>query len=166
MAKRILSNISISKKLILIFLAIVLFSTSISGYLGYLNSKKIVEERIQDQLLSVLVLKENSMENFFKLLREDIENFAGNKEIKAYFEEFHFSTNKVNPELEELKEEEIELYFREELIHHAHFLEIFLLDVNGKIDISTEANQKGKIKSSDDIFLKGKERTYIKNIYY
>jgi PAS domain S-box-containing protein len=56
--------------------------------------------------------------------------------------------------------------FREIIKDNTSMYEIFVLDLNGKIVISTDNSKLGEDKSEDVYFINGKKDTNIKDIYY
>jgi len=150
-------------KLTFILVSLLILSSTIGSTLSFIGGKKIVKEKIKNHLESVVILKENQVRDWLEEKIHEIEIFAQDNLVIGSVKEL-FSTRskrdfkKIHKDLCKF----LELRNKK----HPDFLEIFILDLDGVIRISTDQNQEGKIKADKDYFLKGKEKTFIQNIFY
>jgi signal transduction histidine kinase len=66
--------------------------------------------------------------------------------------------------MEEFLEDKISGHFDNEL-NYSEFDELSILTTSGVVDLSTDMNEKGKIKSNEKYFIHGMNSTYVQNFY-
>jgi len=96
------------------------------------------------------------------ILKSNISNASKfNQELSAWAE---LPGNTDSDNLEEFLEDKISEHFSDEL-NYSEFNELSILTLNGVVDLSTDMNEKGKIKSNEKYFIQGMNSTYVQNFY-
>ncbi len=154
----------IGSKLILIIGIPAVISVTVSGVVYYFVAKQAIEKRVKAQLETATVLKENHINDFIKREVEDIEAVAREKALIDNF----LGALKANDNQEEsgIYRENIKQLLEEKLAYKGNFLELSVLNLYGKIIVSTNEAQNGKFKSGEDYFIGGKRERYFQNFYY
>jgi signal transduction histidine kinase len=137
----------IRNKLVIAFVIITLIVSLISGIVSFVYGEKAISDRLDSQLHSISVLKEAQINTFLE------------EKIKNVKESIHCIL--INGSKEHSREELFKKISDDEDI-----TELFLIDLNGKVIISTDYTQEGKLKSQREYFIEGKEKTTIKAFYY
>jgi len=152
----------IGLKLILIIVIIALVSNILSGTVYYFIAKQAIEERTNAQLKSVSVLKENQLND---LIEEEIRNLENIAKEESLLDNFIRILKARHDPDKTIYYENIKNFFKKKLIQ-GDFTEFFVLDLEGKIRISTNKINEGKIKSNENYFIKGKEETFVQSFFY
>jgi|GEM_PF-2010479 len=149
----------IQTKLVLMFSLISIMILGLNGYIFITNGRSAVTDRIKKQLESVVVLKENQLNNYLELAIGELEFFVEGGLISNYF-----GDESGAPGSGDEKEVAESL---ERKLSNSFFTELYILSIkNGEILISTDEKQKGKIKEAESLFIEGKKETSIQNFYY
>jgi methyl-accepting chemotaxis protein len=146
----------IGLKLIAWFVLLALIGITIGSYVFFIQGSKAIEERTRAQLESVVVLKESHFNDY---LEEEIEDLIGiREELPGLL---------VNQEMEEvIPRGDIRRLLKEHLGRESDFIEFFVLDLNGRVCVSTNEAQEGKIRSNELYFTEGREETFVQSFYY
>ncbi len=154
----------IGPKLILVIVLLIIVSVAISGLVYYFVAKQSIEKRVEAQLETAAVLKENHINDLIEGRIEDIEAVVGEK---AFVDNLR-GVLKANDsqEADGIYRENVKQLLKERLVYKEKFFEFFVLNLDGKIIISTDEAQEGKFKSAEDYFIEGKEETSFQNFYY
>ncbi|TSC51962.1 MAG: Multi-sensor hybrid histidine kinase [Parcubacteria group bacterium LiPW_41] len=147
----------IKTKIVLIIATLVVVSAVITGITQYISSKQTVQKNINAHLESVITLKENQFSDFLEGKREYIEQIANETLFKKFLSELIEKGE---------KKEEISALLREKLLYQNGIFELFVLDTNGKILISTDKQQEGKFRSDEPYFISGKKNVFFQNFYH
>lgn len=152
----------INLKLSGLFIVLSLIVVSISAYVFFIQGSKAIEERMEAQLESIIVLKENQLNYFIKEEVEDIESIVNEFFVNSFVKmmEVH-SANKPD----EIYHENIRTVFRGKL-DDKDFIEFFILHLDGEVHISTDKTQEGKLKPDRPYFIEGKKETFVQDFYY
>jgi len=140
-------------KLTLFFVIFLIAVMSVSTIVFFFQGSEAIEKRMQSQLRSVSVLKSNQLERFVLDKTETIERIASNDIILEIKNNNFYHENIKN-------------FLIDELSNENHFIEFFILDLDGNVYISTDEIQEGKIKSDEDYFINGLDETFVKSFYY
>lgn len=146
-------KISIGSKFSILFISMIfVLGISIFVFLfGY--AKSVIEHRITAQMESVVTLKMNQLNKYFEEEMEDLKKVILRNEFVSKLE--------MNT-----KKDEIRSYVQQELENNEDFFEIFIIDKEGKVYVSTDINQEDKIKSSENYFVYGRSDDYVQQFYY
>lgn len=146
-------KISIGTKFNAVFISTI-FILGISVFIflfGY--AKNVIEKNINAQMESVITLKISQINKYFDEELESMERISSKDDIVSALE-----TNVGKEKLRNLLEQE--------LIYDDEFFELFIINKDGKVHVSTDINQEDKIKSNENYFIYGKEEDYVQQFYY
>ncbi len=155
----------IGSKLILIVALLVVICISISAAVYYSVAGQTIEKRIEAQLESIAVLKENQFNDFIEGRMKDVESIAKEK----FFVENFAGEQKVHAGQEAepaAYHQNIMQLLSERLADKKNFLEFFILDMDGQVHLSTDEAQEGNFRSNEPYFTEGRNGTYLQNFYY
>lgn len=141
----------IGRKLILLieFLLICgVLGTGISAGIVATNS---VQERTEDQLNSIIILKVDQLNNFINERKDDVTVLANSISIYLQNDNGNSSLNGYLMNTSEL---------------YRYFNEFFIIEPGGTIIFSTDETQIGKSKITENYFLFGSQDTYFQGFYY
>ncbi|MCP4119044.1 MAG: HAMP domain-containing protein [Desulfobacteraceae bacterium] len=82
-----LKNLKLGPKLLVIILAIALFSGMAMGVPALIKSKAALEKAAFDQLHAVETIKSNQIKEYFSVVKTDVELLAGSANVKAIYDE-------------------------------------------------------------------------------
>jgi len=142
----------LSVKFIIVLEILILLSVGFVASHSYSIGTKNIEHQLKNQLESVVIIKSNQLNNFVEDIKNDIDHV--NHHISQ-----NILANDVNISL-------IRKTLNDYLLHNNDFFEFFILDEEGKVLVSTEPNNEGKIKTSETYFLEGKEHEFLQPFYY
>jgi HAMP domain-containing protein len=151
----------ISFKFVLIISILITLSIIITGTISYFVAKQSIEERVKEQLASVSILKSNQFDGYIVRRVADLEGIAQEKQIVALF---------LKIENQELNQENnsgnMKQLLEERLTHKKDFFEFFIINLDGKVRLSTNEEQEKKFKSNEPYFSNGKKGSFIQYFYY
>jgi len=181
----LLKIISISAGISL--LCILLLSITFNIY-----AQKALTNRVMDQLQSVVVIKENQLNNYLSRSMVELKDLSGRRELVDYMLIFHdgypddvsrhditgntsrnlagFGPNatdasmKSKNALEYSYESNVSKLLFEQ-IDGSEFDELMIVESDGEIDFSTNSSNDGKNVSGEDYFILGMNQTYIQDFY-
>ncbi|MBC8470847.1 MAG: sensor histidine kinase [Planctomycetes bacterium] len=141
-----------------------LFSTLTIGYISYIRGTNILEKQVKEQLVSVTTLKSYHIEEWYSEAKEDIQilafspGLANNcsKLLEQSPEQVHLS----QPYLE------ISKCLGRHMENEDDLFELFIMDIDGEIIISTDREQEGKYKANRPYFINGTEGVSIQDVYH
>ncbi|HEC92273.1 MAG TPA: hybrid sensor histidine kinase/response regulator [Candidatus Atribacteria bacterium] len=142
----------IGVKFIVIIEVLVLISISVIGFMSYYVGTESIKGRIEAQLESVMVLKTIHLNNFFRERKEDVQSLSNYCSELLAEEKYEHTVVR-----EKLKER---------LNENSFFFEFFIIDLDGRISVSTDEKQEGKLKSNERYFIDGKNNITVQSFYY
>jgi len=141
-----ISFIAVSISLVLIILMIF-----------FVQERTIFEERLHNQFESIAVLKEHSLNTFFIRAMYEIEEISNEERV------INYALNSSDC----CEKEKVDFFdYISNKLEHGGFEEVFLINSVGEVIASTTKENIGKIHEKKEYFLKGKESTFIQNVYY
>jgi signal transduction histidine kinase len=152
----------ITVKLTLTIAIITLIMILLNTVMFYYYSNIMTQQRIEAHLNSVVIMKENQINNFVEEEEEEIMIMLGQKELASTLSDMDMKGN-VHSGDDEAKLRAL-LYSHLDTTN-GDFLEYSIISPDGTIVVSTDSAQEGKI-TSELFFLEGKKGTYIQNFYY
>lgn len=152
-------------KIIVIIEILVVISIVVIGVMSLQMGARAIEERTEAQLESVVILKEHQLNEFVGEEVEDIEAIATEKFFMDDFIKMLEARFANEPE-GMIHHETIKNLLKKKLNSDGDFFEFFILDLDGKIHMSTDEKQEGKIKSDENYFIEGKKGTFVQSFYY
>jgi two-component system sensor histidine kinase VicK len=154
----------IHTKLILLFGVLSLLITLINGLAFIIQGEDFLAQRTKTQLESVSVLKENQLEDFINGAVRALEGIAREK---VFVDNFLQSINDKNIEnLQGVYYRQCRKVLEERLSGNDNFNELFFLDGEGKVYLSTNQAHEGRNESSMPYFIKAQQGTFIQSFYY
>ncbi len=154
----------IGLKLILIIGTVAIISIALTGTVYYFIAQQSIEKRVEAQLETAAILKENNINDFIKERANEIEAVAKEKALISNY--IGLLEANDSQETVMLYNANIKQLLNERIVNKENFFELFILNLNGKIILSTDESQDGKFKSSEEYFIKGKKEIYFQNFYY
>jgi signal transduction histidine kinase len=142
----------IGLKLIVISEMLVLLTITSVGYVSSQIGNQTINERIESQLGSVAILKAGHLQNFIKEKTENIISLCN--QYQHFSQQMHYTTQYIREFLEV------------RLTENSFFTELFVMDTDGTILLSTDISQEGKVKSNEEYFKQGKSTTFVQSFYY
>jgi len=133
----------------ILFTVIATVAISISGVICVTTSRNALKTRLQEQLKGFASVKTYSLQTFVKEKTDNLVRITKEESVTNAIQ----NTAKILPEKEK---NDVRIYFGE-YISKDNFIELFLLDTNGTIVISTDPLQEGKIQADEIYFLNGKK---------
>lgn len=159
-------NLTISKKIYLGLFLIILFTVIIISSISFYEGSRIIEERVNSQLKSVISLKENQLNDFIFEEKGDLESIANDGYFINIFNDmiqFNVSPN----EHFQFNHDDILIFLNQKLdTMGKDFTELFVLDLEGIIHVSTTKGNERKIKTNEQYFINGKNTSFVQNFYY
>jgi GAF domain-containing protein/HAMP domain-containing protein len=151
---------SIRYRLLVGFIFITILPVFITGLISNVISSRNIEERLVNQLESVATLKEAEINAWMNSLDLNLTNLLSRQEVKRSITnvmqqnaipeaEFHFS------------HDELQKQFSEALGRTQLFDEIFVMNLNGKVIVSTDPSQEEKVFFGQPLFDEGLKGSLI-----
>ncbi len=154
----------IHTKLILLVVAIAVLITVVNGLAFIIQGENFLAQRTKTQLESVAVLKEDQLEVFIEDAAWRLEGIAREK---LFVDNFLKSIRgKRDEKAQRIYYKECWGLLKERLASEHDFNELFILDTEGKVYLSTDETNKGQNKSSMPYFAEGKKDIFVQNFYY
>ena len=151
----------IANKISLSFLLTAVVLTSIAAPVLYISAKKSLEDRIHAHLETTVRSRAHHIETYLKEHKGKVEIMADSAIVENVLEAFK---NKESGSKELTKEASFEI--AKFVQTDGDFYEIFVLNQEGSIVLSTDQSNIGLDRSTDAYFLGARETSYIKDAYY
>ncbi len=151
----------IANKISLSFLLTAVVLTSFAATVFYITARKSLEDRIQAHLETTVQSRAHHVETYLKEHKGKVEIMADSAVVENVLETFK-NKESISTELTT----EVGLVVAEFIQTDSDFYEIFVLNRDGKIVLSTDQSSIGLDRSADDYFLGAREISYIKDVYY
>lgn len=152
-------RISLKAKLVGIIEISVLLVSLAAGITISLVLQNVFEQRVFAQLQSVTVLKQDQISEYVNSIVKENEYIANQGDSSLYLHSFLSSSGSSDETLLKNELNQLSAYSNE-------FTDFFVLNTNGEVILATNADDIGKIRSSEAYFLNAKETTYVQNIAY
>ena len=151
---------NIANKIKLSFFIAILFVGIVITSIVYYEVKKILQVSITEQLITTIQSRQNHIETFLEMQRNAIIQMSESVVIK----DFLSSDKQTAVYIESYNSVMKRLQCTEVISKNVY--EIFVLDVNGKIVVSSDKKNIGLDKSNNMYFLSGKVKSNIKDAYF
>ncbi len=155
----------IGQKISLSFLMTAIILTTVGLSISYTVVRNDIEKAIFAHLMTAAKSRADHIETVLKEHKDTVELLANDILLKNSLK----STVNNIPDLKDTKETLADMAIeelKEALKTEEHIYEIFILNPNGKIIISTDRSNIGLDRSEDTYFKEGKKGTYIKDAYF
>lgn len=159
---------SLSTRLIIYFLLMVLVPISVGGYISFYHSRQALEDQVEKQLTSVITLKEEELASWAEHVKFETLVLSENPHVA---ENALVLLNQAEEEFgEEYTAQEAYQMLEKQLagpIKVGGFIGFFIMRENdGKVVFSTDLEDLGKFKSTKTYFKEGKKALYVQSLYY
>ncbi|MBU0756969.1 MAG: HAMP domain-containing protein [Nanoarchaeota archaeon] len=159
-------KLSLNNKISMSLLLIIFISTIVLGSIIFIQGSRIIEERTKAQLESVVALKENQLNDFISEEKGDLISIAKEKYFVDLYKQLIQHHEIYGEHLESYHDTMVDLLDQKISTMGEDFVELFVLDMNGIVHISTEIHNTGKIKSNEAYFTQGQKQTSVQSFYY
>jgi len=150
----------IRTKIYVSFLTIFVLVASLIGLVTGMYTTNIVRNKIYTYLHLGNQTKAEHIRTFLRDQKNSTKILAGTLSVEQYL-------MRKNTDTEYLSDRDLLAEcFGKIIENNPNIYEIFVLNTDGKIVVTTDKMQLGLDKSSDAYFIGGKNDTYIKNLYY
>ncbi len=153
---------SLMSKLILVLMLVALMPVAIVGYMSYSSGKASLQQDAFDSLRAIVEGREHALILFLEGQQETTMGFATDGAIRSHLE----GINQKGPNAGQMSDELSQYLISEKMVIDEHIYELFVTDSKGIIVASSDMNNIGKDKSSDEYFINGRNGAYIKDAYY
>ncbi len=147
-------------KLVVLIVFLLVIVIVINGLFFYIMARKILVDRVYAQLESIGHMKEEQLSLFFEAEEIDLRLIADSLEENPMFVSSitHVHNGSVHEDSRSL--------FLKYLQTEEDFEELFFVNADGKIHLSTNDVQEGKFSTGEEYFLKGREGAFISGFYF
>jgi len=152
----VFQSMSLQNRLLLAFISLTILPVLITGAIATLVSSQGLRSDVFDELQSVTILKENAIKDWLNVVQTNLgliyEDRTAQQGISALLQ----NTSETALNQNQLRNELISFNNRT-----GYFVEIFALDTDGKVVLSTDALQEGKIQANQAFFQEGLEAKHV-----
>jgi HAMP domain-containing protein len=152
-----------------IFLAAIVPAVVISSILvasAYYSGKSVIEGRIDAQLNSVSVLKQQAFSNFIAECNQTIGMQADNVGNLGLYPDVSGVQADPAVGVSGLSAREMAERYLSMSMNGNDIYELFIMDLRGRIWASTDSRQEGKVKVQSKYFVEGLHGRYVEWFYY
>ncbi|HMV94927.1 MAG TPA: GAF domain-containing protein [Anaerolineales bacterium] len=147
---------SLRTRLLVTSILLVLLPVSITGAVAtYISSQGLTAD-VFDQLESVVTLKESQVHDWLASLQTNLDMVFVNVDSLKRVSELV-----LNQEPDEQQKDLVRTELTNNSQRSGYFTEIFVMDKDGQVIVSTESNQEGKILTTQSFFHEGIKGRYI-----
>lgn len=154
---------SLTTKLVFYFLILSFIPLAAAGYTAYENGKKAIEKQTFNYLTATTQLKEEEIEGWIEENKRGLQLLSFSPILKKNIP-ILLSARLDSPLYMRAYEESQEL-FEQTIEGDLSFTEIFFMNPEGRVIISTSRDELGKDKSDLPYFKEGREKAYVQNIF-
>ena len=156
----------IAAKLSLFFLLLSISPIILVGYLSYQSAGNIIEKETIDHLRSTNIHKAAELNLWIRDSARLIELAAGSYFFKTEFASIMAAYDPMDP-MHVATQKKIADRFLRPFVRLGGFCELLILRAkDGKVLISTDERQEGKILNNQPFFTEGRQATFIQTVYY
>lgn len=141
---------SLRTRLLSTSIALVLIPVLITGAIATLISSQGLQNEIYNQLESVATLKDNQIHTWLQSLQTNLDLVVATPDSLT-----NISTLVTNPDSEDANPTQVRNTLTGYKERSGYFTEIFIMDLDGRVAISTDENQEGKILKTQSFFHEG-----------
>ena len=156
---RILRIGDIRTRLLVAFLVVVLLQATVTTTGALVTGLQKGRERVTAQLESVAALKETQVEAWMRVLQTDLDTALGEEamqdDLRMLFQE------DALPALQTLAHRKLQDRLRLLVVQRQYFDQLFLMDRQGQVVVSTEVTQEGETLGQQPYFQRGLEGSYV-----
>ncbi len=154
---------TIRTRLLISFVTMVLAPTLLIGAGAFAAAFVIGQQRVEAQLESVAVLKEAEINTWVENLQFDLLLALTGDEVT---QRTIMLLQEPDPSVYPIGYSAVQNRFQQVLREPGRFEELFLMDLQGKVLLSTDVAQEGKIRYDQTYFGQGLQGTYVQPPFY
>ena len=151
-------------KLVSLVMLLAIIGIIIVSYAFFFQGLRMLGDRIENQLESVVILKENQLSTFIRGEIVSMEAISDAHELTDHILLYHTNLSLSDVKYNETISDVRDFLSRE--IKGIEMTELFLILLNGEVHISTYTENEGKIKIDKNYFLYGLNETYMESYYH
>jgi signal transduction histidine kinase len=162
--RRMLGFRSIRAKISFYLLAVSVVPILFLSYAAFRSAKEGIREELLRHLLGAVSLKRDSIDQWYeerRLQASAIPRIPGLEQQALALADVSFETRAADPAHASLRDH-LRLYTEDQ----GFYDEVFLMDLHGRIILSTDPKQEGKFKDNRPYFQEGRKGFYIQNTYH
>lgn len=155
---------SLRIKVVLLLIVIAIVPAVVIGYLAFQSGREALEDDIINHLTSVAVLKRQAVNKLLEELETDVVRIA----TSPYLID---NASNLLKRTEEQSDTTLwyvrsKAFLEAESMGEVDLFELFVMNLEGKVVVSTDSEQEAKYRSKNVYFMKGKEGAFVHNVYY
>ena len=156
-------NKSLMARLVGTFVLLLLLTTAIVSYLVYAQATRSLTQSVIDRLQAVSVLKEDGLNRWVDQQRLDLVFIAWQPEVRAQASLLLDDSSTTSDR--QSGHTVLVDYLQYVVTSIADTDELFILDLNGKVIVSTQLSHEGQSHAQDLFFTQGRMSTYVQPVY-
>lgn len=161
---RLFPRASIRTRLLIIFMGLTLLPITLTIIASHTRFSQSTQEHLIAQFESVVTLKEAEIQTWLDGLKSDLVLLSINESDGEGIREL--LQKDVLPEARATSHERLKRSFQEIIQQTERFEELFVVDAEGKIILSTDSTQEGKSYSDAPLFQEGWKETFVQPASY
>ena len=154
---------NLTARLICSFLILSLLIVCLVGIIVYFQATQSLTRSVDDRLNAVATLKEDVLNNWVDDQTQDVVMIAGIPEIRKQ-SGILFSLPDTSPERKQAYAE-LSGFLPQVISRTTYTDEIFIIDLNGTIAVSSDRTHEGRSVATDPYFPQGRSRTLATTVY-
>jgi signal transduction histidine kinase/HAMP domain-containing protein len=156
-------NKSLMGRLVSYFLLLSLPTVALVGYLAYLQATDTLKQSVFDRLDAVASLKEDGLNRWVDDQRRDVVFIAWLPEVRA--QAGALLSQSQPPAAYQAAYGVLSEYLKFVVTSTSDSEELFILDLDGRVALSTDKTHEGQSRADELYFIQGKSSTYVQNVY-
>lgn len=154
--KRLFQSLSLRNRLLLAFILLATLPVLITGSIATIVSRQGLQDGVYNELESVAVLKQNAIKDWLNVVQNNLGLVYQDRLIRQSVYSLLENTPNISLSQDQLRFELLKFNNRAN-----YYTEIFIMDRNGEIIISTNNLQEGKIQINQDFFQEGFKDRFV-----
>jgi PAS domain S-box-containing protein len=150
---------SIGSRLLVAFVSVVLLPASIISAVSAVSALQNGQQQVIDQLESVATLKEAEIEMWLNRLKTNLPAMLSGKDAMQHANTLLQASSPAEGYQD--AHDELQERFRQTMERVQLFEEVFLMDLQGRVVLSTDTVQEGKVFSKQIYFQRGLKGVYV-----
>lgn len=156
LGRRLFQSMSLRSRLLVAFILLAILPVLLTGSIATAVSAQGLRNDVFDELESVAILKQNAIEDWVKVVQANLSLIYEDRFARQTIYALLQDTPNTSLGPNQLRYELVTFNSRTN-----YFIEIFIMDLDGNIILSTNRAQEGKIQISQDFFQKGLINPYV-----
>lgn len=154
--KRLFRNMSLRNRLLLAFILLATLPVLITGSIATAVSRQGLRDGVFNELESVAVLKQNAIKDWLNVVQNNLGLVYQDRLMRQSIYGLLENTPNTSLSQNQLRSELLKFNNRAN-----YYIEIFIMDRNGEIILSSDSLQEGKIQVNQNFFQEGFKSNFI-----